>query len=188
MRVRCLVAGETGSPVVLLHGGGVDWAGFTWKHVLPALSTGHRVFAPDMPGYRGSDKPEIEYTIEFYIGFLGRLMDALGLEKASLVGLSEGGVTALGFALSAPERVEKLVLVDSYGIGGEVPWGRFGYLLVRLPLVNTLTYAMMRRSRALVRRSLQGIVGDRSVVTDEMVEEVYGMAREPRAGRAFAST
>ncbi len=96
------------------------------------------MFAPDWPGYGESDKPDIDYTMSFYVGFLKKLMDSLGFERVSLVGISLGGGAALGFALDFPERVEKLVLVDSNGLGGDVPWGRLGYLLVHAPLVNTM--------------------------------------------------
>jgi pimeloyl-ACP methyl ester carboxylesterase len=116
------------------------------------------VFAPDWPGYGQSDKPDLGYAMGFYVDFLGRLMDALGLKTASLVGISMGGGAALGFALRSPERVEKLILVASYGLGSNVPWGRLGYLLVRAPLLHELTYALLRRSPTMIRLSLYGLV------------------------------
>jgi pimeloyl-ACP methyl ester carboxylesterase len=123
----------------------------------------------------------------FYVDFLERLMDALDLERASLVGLSMGGGAALGFALRSPQRVEKLVLVDSYGLGSNVPWGRLGYLFVRAPLLNELTYALLRRSRTMIRWSLYGLVYDRQRVTEAMVEETGRLLEDPRAGRAWSS-
>jgi len=126
LRVHALASGEDGSPVLLLHGGGIDSADFTYRFAIGPLSQEHRVFAPDWPGFGRIDKPQVEYTVPFFIDFLGRLLDALGLERTSLVGLSMGGAAALGFALRSPDRVEKLVLVDSYGLGGNVPWGRLG--------------------------------------------------------------
>jgi pimeloyl-ACP methyl ester carboxylesterase len=187
IRVHCLTAGGAGSPVVLLHGGGIDSASFTYGHLIGTLAEEHRVFAPDWPGYGHSDKPDLDYAMSFYIDFLGRLMNALGLERTSLVGISMGGGAALGFALRSPERVEKLVLVASYGLGGTVPWGRLGYLLVRAPLLHELTYALLRRSRTMIRWSLYGLVYDRQKVTEEMVEETGRLLADPRAGRAWSS-
>jgi pimeloyl-ACP methyl ester carboxylesterase len=187
LRIRCLTAGVNGPPVLLLHGGGVDSASFSYKHAIEPLARSHRVFVPDWPGYGESDKPDVEYTIEFYLGFLGSLMDALQLERASLVGISMGGGVALGFALRSPQRVERLVLVDSYGLGDEVPLGRLGYLLVHAPLIGRLTYALLRRSRRIVRWSLYNVVHDRRVVTDEMVEESYRLVNRFGVGRAFSS-
>ena len=187
LRVRCLIAGGTGSPVVLLHGGGIDSASFTYRCIIGPLAEERHVFAPDWPGYGHSDKPDLGYAMGFYVDFLGQLMDALGLERASLVGISMGGGAALGFALHSPQRVEKLVLVDSYGLGSQVPWGRLGYLLVRAPLLNELMYALLRRSRTMIRWSLYGLVYDRRTVSEEMIEETGRLLEDPQAGRAWRS-
>jgi len=153
----------------------------------PFAAGGRRVLAPDWPGYGQSDKPNLDYIMGFYVYFLGRFMDALGFERASLVGISMGGGAALGFALRSPQRVEKLVLVDSYGLGSGVPWGRLGYLMVRAPLVDKLTYALLRRSRTMVRWSLYGLVHERRMVTEAMVEETALLLAQPKAGRAWGS-
>jgi len=122
LRVRCLTAGEVNNaPVLLLHGGGYDSAPLSYGKSIGPISERHRVFVPDWPGYGQSDKPKAEYSTEYYVGFLGRLMDALGLDRASLVGISMGGAISLGFGLRSPDRVERLVLVDSHGLGGRSP-------------------------------------------------------------------
>jgi pimeloyl-ACP methyl ester carboxylesterase len=78
IRVHCLTAGGVGSPVVLLHGG-IDSASFTYSNIIGPLATGgHRVLAPDWPGYGQTYKPNLDYTMDFYVDFLGHLMDALG--------------------------------------------------------------------------------------------------------------
>ena len=187
LRIHCLSAGTRGSPVLLLHGGGIDSASFSYKYAIRPLASEHQVFAPDWPGYGRSDKPDIEYTMEFYLNFLEQLMNTLRLNHASLVGLSLGGGAALGFALRSPERVEKLVLVDSYGLGDEAPLGRLGYLLIRAPLINDLSYALLRRSHRMVRWSLYNLVHDRQVVNEDMVEETYRLLDQNQAGRAFRS-
>jgi pimeloyl-ACP methyl ester carboxylesterase len=93
------------------------------------------------------------------------LIDVLELERASLVDLSLEGGAGLGFALRWPRRVDKLVLVDSYGLGSDVPWARPGYVLVHAPLINDLTCWLRRRSRRMVLPNLYGLVhehrGDR---------------------------
>ena len=120
MRIHCLTAGESGAPVVFLHGAGVDSASLSWGEVIGPFSTHHRVFAPDLPGYGQSSKPDIQYTMDFYVSFVEHLLDVLHLEKVSLVGLSLGGAIALALTLRSPVRVEKLVLVDTYGIQDKV--------------------------------------------------------------------
>jgi pimeloyl-ACP methyl ester carboxylesterase len=145
------------------------------------------VFAPDWPGYGQSDKPEIEYSTEYYVGLLGRLMDALGLKKANLVGISMGGAISLGFTLRSPQRVEKLVLVDSHGLGREVPGRAASFALVRLPLLNKLVWAALGRSRRMVEWSLQSVFYDPRAVTRQLVDEVFQSAKKPEAGQAWRS-
>jgi pimeloyl-ACP methyl ester carboxylesterase len=187
LRVRCLTAGAGGTPTLLLHGGGFDSAEFSYGRIVEPLSRGRRVFAPDWPGYGGSEKPDLDYDLAYYVEFLGHLMDALGLRRAALIGISMGGGAALGFALSKPERVEWLVLVDSYGLGREIPRGRLGYFLARTPRAADLVYALMRRSRRILRWGLLSVVHDRRAVTDDLIEKAHGLLNEPDAGLAFGS-
>jgi pimeloyl-ACP methyl ester carboxylesterase len=185
--IHYLRAGEGNEPVLLLHGGGYDAASLSYKHAIGPISEHQPVFAPDWPGYGQSDKPEMQYSTEYYLEFLGRLMEALGLEKASLVGISMGGAISLGFALRSPQRVEKLVLVDSHGLGGEVPGGTASYVLVRLPLLNRLVWAALKRSRKMVEQSLQTVFYDPEAVTENLVDEVHQLVKKPGAGRAWRS-
>ena len=185
LRIHYLMAGQTDAPVLLLHGGGYDSAFRSYKQSIGPISQYHRVFAPDWPGYGESDKPKLRYTTDFYVDFLGHLMDALGLEKASLVGISMGGAISLGFSLHSPERVEKLVLVDSHGLGKEVPGRVMSYVMVRLPLLNRLVWAAMGRSRRMIRWSLQSVFYDPQAVTRSLVEEDFQVAKKPGEGQAW---
>lgn len=186
LNIHYLTAGE-GPPVLLLHGGGADSACLSWRLGMGPVSQSHRVLAPDLPGYGESDKPKIKYTNEYYVEFLGHLMDALGLEKASLVGISMGGGISLGFTLESPQRVDRLVLVDSYGLGKEIPWPVISYVLVWFPLLNEMVWMIEGWSRRMARWSLRNIVYNPQAVTDDLVDEVYQLMKMPAAGRAFRS-
>ncbi len=188
MRIHCLTAGESGSPVMLLHGAGVDSASFSWGEVIGPLAAHHRIFAPDLPGYGQSSKPDIQYTIEFYVSFVEHVLDVLHLEKVSLVGLSLGGAIALALTLRAPGRVEKLVLVDPYGIQDKVVAHMLSYLYVHLPFLDEVSWWLIGRSRSLVRWSLlDGLIYNPAHLSDELVDRVYQAAREPGAGKAYIS-
>lgn len=111
-------AGNDGLPLVLLHGDSAS--ALDWSWVLPKLGDDYCVYAPDFPGFGNSAKPNREYSLEFLKEFLVNFLNALGIERAVLVGNSLGGQVALRLALSFPEQVAALVLVDSSGLGESV--------------------------------------------------------------------
>lgn len=186
-RTHFYAAGNRGSNVLLLHGGGIDSAALSWDPSVPILSANHRVIAVDLPGYGSSERPDINYTQEFYLQFIHDFMDAMGLKTASLVGLSMGGGLALGCALNWPERVERLGLVDSYGLANQVPSQHLSYVLINTPLLNRLTWSAFARSRGLARNSLESIFADPVAISPALVDQVYSEACKPNAGRAFTS-
>ena len=110
-KTRVLAAGE-GDPVVYLHGAG----GLGWDPFLDALSSGHRVIAPQHPGSGGSVGLEHLEDLLDLVLYYGELFDVLGLGTVSLVGHSFGGMVAAEIAATNPERVRKLVLIAPLGL------------------------------------------------------------------------
>lgn len=176
-------------PVVLLHGSGIDDAALSWKHAIPFLVEGHRrrVFALDWPGYGESDQPSGATTTAYYVDVLGAFLDAVGVETATLVGISMGGSAALGYTLDRPERVERLVLVDSYGLRDSVPGGTGSYLLANTPFANLFGRQFAAASDASTRVAIGEFVHDADSLPDEFVADVRERLRTPGAGRAFFS-
>jgi pimeloyl-ACP methyl ester carboxylesterase len=118
LTTRYLTAGE-GPPLLLLHGVGDDAS--DWPRAMIYLTHSHRIYAPDLPGSGGSAGPPAErYSPAFFGRFVGAFMDALGVDRAAVVGNSLGGLAALRFALSEPERVAALGLVAPAGLGRRV--------------------------------------------------------------------
>ena len=115
--IRYLGAGD-GPPLVLLHGAGEN--ALDWRWVMPDLAATHRVYAPDLPGSPMSARPTADYSPAFFERFVSGFLDALGIERAAMVGNSLGGLTALRLALFEPARVKALVLADSAGLGRAV--------------------------------------------------------------------
>jgi pimeloyl-ACP methyl ester carboxylesterase len=116
MSTGYLTAGA-GPPLLLLHGVGTSAREWSW--VLPDLARNHLVYAIDLPGYDGSVKPP-DYAPAFTARFISSFLDAVGVERAAVVGNSFGGLTALHLALSEPARVSALILSDSAGLGRAV--------------------------------------------------------------------
>lgn len=107
IELHCEEAGE-GEPLVLLHGNGEDGTYFT--HQIAHFSQRFRVLALDTRGHGKSPRGEAPFTIRQFARDLLAFLDARGIERAHLLGFSDGGNIALAFALAHPERVGKLVL------------------------------------------------------------------------------
>lgn len=107
-----------GPPLLLLHG--IAESSESWRDVLPELSERHTVIAPDLLGHGASAKPRGDYSLGAFASGARDLLVALGHERATVIGHSLGGGVAMQFAYQFPERVERLVLVSSGGLGREV--------------------------------------------------------------------
>lgn len=134
----------SGSAVILIHGNGLSRG--QWKFNVGSLSRYYKVYVPDLPGFGLSDKPDVEYGLEYYVHFLGSFMDALNLTKTALVGSSFGGAIAAVFAARYPDRVTGIVLSDPTGL---VP----DSLSRNKELYNTFL-SLMTRSRRLYCRPM----------------------------------
>ncbi len=110
----------SGPVVVLVHG--ITSNSATWKRVMPNLAERFTVIAPDLAGHGESAKPRGDYSLGAHASSLRDLLLALGHERATLVGHSLGGGIAMQFSYQFPERCERLVLVDSGGLGRDVSW------------------------------------------------------------------
>ena len=116
-RVAYRCAGS-GPAIVLVHG--ITSTSATWERVMPYLATRFTVIAPDLIGHGESAKPRGDYSLGAYASGVRDLMVTLGHDSATFVGHSLGGGVVMQLAYQFPERCERLVLVDSGGLGREV--------------------------------------------------------------------
>ena len=114
---RYLDSGD-GPAVLFIHG--LTGSYRNWLHLIDAVSTDHRVLAPDLFGHGASAKPMGDYSLGAHAATLRDLLNLLGIERLTLVGHSFGGGIAMEFCYLFPERVERLVLVSSGGFGRDV--------------------------------------------------------------------
>jgi pimeloyl-ACP methyl ester carboxylesterase len=106
---------SNGRTVMLFHG--KNFAGYYWSGVIKSLtSRGFRVIVPDQIGFGKSSKPFIHYSFHQMAAWNKALLDALGIQKASVLGHSMGGMLATRFALMYPEHTEKLLLENPIGL------------------------------------------------------------------------
>jgi pimeloyl-ACP methyl ester carboxylesterase len=107
-----------GPAILFIHG--LTGSHRNWAHLVGALNTDHRVLAPDLFGHGTSAKPMGDYSLGAHAATMRDLLDLLGISRVTLVGHSFGGGIAMQFCYLFPERVERLVLVSSGGLGRDV--------------------------------------------------------------------
>src|SRR5437588_565934 len=106
-----------GPVIVLIHG--ITGSSVTLEDVIEPLAENYTVVAPDLLGHGESAKPRGDYSLGAYASGIRDLLAALGHDRATVVGHSLGGGIAMQMAYQFPERVDRLVLVSSGGLGRE---------------------------------------------------------------------
>lgn len=174
IKTNYLEAGA-GPPVVLVHGSGPGVTAYAnWRLTMPGLAPHFRVLAPDMAGFGFSDKPGGVADLAAWVGQLTGFLDALGIERASVVGNSFGGSIGIRLAVDHPDRVDRLVLMGATGISFPITEGLdqvWGY----------------QPSFENMRRILDYFAYSRELVNDELAEVRYRAALAPGVQEAFSA-
>jgi pimeloyl-ACP methyl ester carboxylesterase len=164
-----------GDPVVLLHGSGPGvsaWA--NWQHTIPALAQTMRVLAFDLVGYGGTERPDtIRYSLRSWTDHVWAFLDALGLDRVSVIGNSLGGRLALQMAEDDSSRLHRMVLMGSPGVGMTITEGLKalrGYEPSADNMRDLLT---------------DYFAVDKSIITDELVRIRYEASAAPGAHEAY---
>ena len=165
-------------PLVLLHG--LNDCYLTWKAIAAALGDDRRVLVPDLPGHGLSGRPDASYTLHWYAQVMSRWLDAVGLDNVDVVGHSFGGGVAQRMLLECPERIRRLVLVSSGGLGREIA---VALRLASIPgVVERFGQPFMGPGTRLAIKA----TGD--VLSREEIEELSVMNAQSGSARAFART
>jgi pimeloyl-ACP methyl ester carboxylesterase len=169
--------GQGGPPVILIHGFGT--CSFLWRHVGPRLAEAAcTAYAIDLFGYGESDRPfDADFSIAAQAEYLDAALTALRLARATFVGVDLGGGVALRLAVTRPERVERLMLINSLG----------------LDAVPGDLRALNRSTARSVVRVTQGVMGAAPLLTpilegsvvspDHMPPRLVGRYLAPYVGR-----
>lgn len=163
--------------IVLLHGSNADLS--TWQPWTEALRGEYRVIRFDQIGHglTGAANDD-DYSPDRFVESVELVADKLGLKQFVLAGNSMGGGIAMAYAMAHPDRLSGLVLVDAGGApirreGG----GNLAFTLARNPVLGPVLSQML--PRAVIEKSLKQSVSVQSIVTPEMVDRYYDMARYP---------
>jgi pimeloyl-ACP methyl ester carboxylesterase len=109
----------SGEPIIMLHGSGPGVSALAnWQHNLPTLSQRFRVLAPDIVGFGATERPDdITYSLRTWTDHVWAFLDAHDIDKTAIVGNSLGGRVALQMATDRPDRISRMVLMGTPGVG-----------------------------------------------------------------------
>ena len=170
-----LDAGD-GAPIVFVHGSGPGVSAYAnWRLVMPQLQDSFHVYAPDMVGFGFSERPDvIDYDIATWTDQLIGFLDALGLEKAHIVGNSFGGAIALRAASLYPDRVDRLVLMGAVGVPFPITEGLDEVWGYEPSLEN-------------MRRIMDYFAYSRELVNEELAQVRFEASTEPGFHESYSS-
>lgn len=169
----------TGDPVLFIHG--LTWDHTLWEHQVAALSGSYRCIAVDLIGHGQTPDVDHEYSFFDLAGYMAGFLDALGVERAHVAGLSMGGMTAMPLALEHPGRVRSLALLDT-DAQAEAPETVAAY--------HGLGNAVIAAGWAAVAEPVAGILFAAPYLSDParkaaVIEKLSSNQQEAIAGRAL---
>lgn len=170
------------APLVLLHGTSASL--HTWEGWVKALKGQHRVITLDLPGFGlTGPRPDADYHRDSDARFVLAVLDRLGVQRFGIGGNSLGGDVAWRVAVLAPERVQRLVLVDAAGPKvalGSIP---LGWRIARLPGVSGIVEELL--PRALVAQGIASAYADPTKITGDLVDRYYQLTLREGNRRAL---
>ena len=179
----CYVRKGYGPTLLLLHGAPLSL--MTWRHNLRGLTKCLDVIAPDLKGFGFSQKGPGNYSPDAQARFTVQLLDRLGVGKVNVMGSSYGCAVAFAIARNYPDRIDKLVLINSVGL----PYGphslervvRIGVL--RKMLGRTLRSALL--GKRLVASRLRGSYADQANYSEELAAAYFAMLQQDGGEASF---
>lgn len=166
-----------GHPVILLHGSGPGvsaWA--NWRLNLPVLAEGFRVLAPDIVGFGHTERPaDVRYSLRTWTDHVWNFADAMGIERFSLIGNSLGGRISLEMAAERPERIARMVLMGSPGVGMTVTEG----------LKALRAYEPSHENMRTLLKTNFAV--DPDLITEDLVRDRYEASAAPGAHEAYTA-
>jgi pimeloyl-ACP methyl ester carboxylesterase len=161
--------------LVLLHGLGASSE--RWLRVTPALARYFRVLVPDIVGFGYSDKPTVEYTMDFFLDFFEKFLKGLGAEKPNIVGSSFGGHLACEHAIRNRRSIDRLVLASPAGA-----------MRTSTPILDQYIMAALYPTYENVQKAFRDMAYEPAAVTEEIVTDFISRMLLPNAKYAFMST
>jgi len=176
----CYIEAGVGEPLILIHGGGAGANGYgNWFACLPLFAKNFRTIAVDMLGFGLTDSPspdDCEYSQKARYEHIASFIRKMGIEKASIVGNSMGGATAMGVAIDHPELCDKLILMGSAGLNTELDIAA---------LKPVLGYDYTKDGMVTL---IKVLTNDSFEITPEMIDYRHANSIDPKNKTSYAAT
>lgn len=159
-------------PLVLIHG--LSSSLHTWDSLVVRLKENKRIIRLDLPafGLTGAS-PEGEYSWDYYNRFVDSFLTAMNIKQCILVGHSLGGYVAWNQAIYKPERLAKLILINSGGYPRKNEKGNIGFKLASIPIVGNIITKFTPKK--LIKKSLEDAYADDSKINDALVDRHFNL-------------
>jgi pimeloyl-ACP methyl ester carboxylesterase len=174
-KIRYLESGDSKKTLVLIHGLGASAE--RWNQVIPLFAEKYRVVVPDLIGFGYSDKPLVDYTIEFFSKFLEKFLIASDIVCPYLIGSSLGGQISAEYTASHPKDVDKLILVSPSGV-----------MKQSTPALDAYIMAALYPNNQSAKNAFELMEGSGKNIDDKIVNGFVERMQLPNAKLAFMST
>ncbi|MBM3905007.1 MAG: alpha/beta hydrolase [Thaumarchaeota archaeon] len=174
-RIRYLKAGSGKKNLLLIHGLGASAE--RWEFVIPSFSKHFTVYVPDLIGFGLSDKPNVDYTAEFFANFISSFMREINIKKATVIGSSLGGQIAVEYTTLNQQNVEKLILVSPAGA-----------MKQSTPALDAYIMAALYPDQDTAKNAFSMMTGNNKEVNQTTVDGFVQRMLMPNAKYAFMST
>jgi len=174
-KIRYLESGNSKKTLVLIHGLGASAE--RWDRVIPLFTDKYRVIVPDLVGFGYSDKPLVDYTLEFFSEFLEKFFIASDIVCPYLIGSSLGGQISAEYTASHPQDIEKLILVSPSGI-----------MKQSTPALDAYIMAALYPNEQSAKNAFELMEGTRNNIDAKVVDGFIKRMQLPNAKLAFMST
>lgn len=174
-KIRYLEYGVSSNAIIFVHGLGASAE--RWEYVIQYFRENYRVIVPDLPGFGLSDKPSIDYTVDFFVKTLSEFIDGIGIQNAILIGSSLGGQIIAELAITEPKLINKMILVS--------PSGVVNYSAI---VLDVYIGAAISPTQENVRNAFLMMNGQNKDVDSKIVNNFIKRMNTPNAKNAFLST
>lgn len=192
-QIQYTVVGS-GQPLILIHGFGASIG--HWRNNIPVLAdAGYQVYAIDLLGFGGSDKPVIQYSLELWQELLQTFWQEQIQQPAVFIGNSIGALLSLMMVADYPELAAGGVLLNCAGglnhrpeelnFPLKVVMGLFSQF-VSSPILGSFVFNQVRQKHR-IRNTLRQVYRNHTAITEELVELLYEPSNHPGAQQVFAS-